>query len=112
MSISPFHGGLVFNKGPIDSSYPTQIPSPSTITTTKKEIVKKNADDESGLNQRDINEFYNPNLSKLTLQERYDLCLSVGEENNTPEELMALLKRKQLFNCYDGFEPSGRMHIA
>ena len=25
---------------------------------------------------------------------------------------MELLKRKQLFNCYDGFEPSGRMHIA
>jgi tyrosyl-tRNA synthetase len=74
--------------------------------------VSNNADDESGLNQRDINEFFNPNLSKLTLQERYDLCLSVGEDNVTPDELMALLKRKQLFNCYDGFEPSGRMHIA
>jgi len=29
-----------------------------------------------------------------------------------PEEISALLTRKQLWNCYDGFEPSGRMHIA
>ena len=29
-----------------------------------------------------------------------------------PEELSELLKNKPNFNCYDGFEPSGRMHIA
>ena len=29
-----------------------------------------------------------------------------------PEELRSLLERKQMFRCYDGFEPSGRMHIA
>lgn len=29
-----------------------------------------------------------------------------------PEELKSLLERKQMFRCYDGFEPSGRMHIA
>lgn len=37
---------------------------------------------------------------------------SVGEEVTQPEELRELLLRKPQFNCYDGFEPSGRMHIA
>lgn len=38
--------------------------------------------------------------------------MSVGEDVVQPEELWSLLERKPLFNCYDGFEPSGRMHIA
>ena len=38
--------------------------------------------------------------------------MSVGEEVLVKEELLELLKNKQLFRCYDGFEPSGRMHIA
>ena len=38
--------------------------------------------------------------------------MSVGEEVLVKEELLELLKTKQLFRCYDGFEPSGRMHIA
>lgn len=59
-----------------------------------------------------MNEFFNPNVSTLSLQERYDICASVGEDIVTDQELMDLLKRKQIFNCYDGFEPSGRMHIA
>jgi tyrosyl-tRNA synthetase len=59
-----------------------------------------------------LNEFFNPNVSTLSLQERYDMCASVGEDIVTNQELMDLLKKKSLFNCYDGFEPSGRMHIA
>jgi hypothetical protein len=50
----------------------------------------------------------------------YQRILSVGEECITPTELKALLLRKGRgttdpnikFNLYDGFEPSGRMHIA
>ena len=40
--------------------------------------------------------------------------MSVGEETLVPERLMELLKKTEgkNFNCYDGFEPSGRMHIA
>lgn len=38
--------------------------------------------------------------------------LSVGEECTTPEDLRNLLKKKPDFCLYDGFEPSGRMHIA
>ncbi|XP_667840.1 tyrosyl-tRNA synthetase [Cryptosporidium hominis TU502] len=50
--------------------------------------------------------------SKLTLEERHKLCLSVAEECIQEAELLELLKRKEHPICYDGFEPSGRMHIA
>ena len=36
----------------------------------------------------------------------------VGEEIQQPEELRKLIETKESFRCYDGFEPSGRMHIA
>lgn len=65
-----------------------------------------------GLNNRNINEFFNPRKSDLSLEERYQLCDSVGEEVIQRDELRDLVSRKELFRCYDGFEPSGRMHIA
>ncbi len=40
------------------------------------------------------------------------MILSVGEEVVRPEEVKKLLERKENPICYDGFEPSGRMHIA
>jgi tyrosyl-tRNA synthetase len=43
---------------------------------------------------------------------RFDLLRSVGEECQTEAELKSLLAKKKSFNLYDGFEPSGRMHIA
>ena len=55
-------------------------------------IANKNTDD--GLNGRNLNEFFNPLLSTLSLQERYDVCASVGEDIVTNQELMDLLKRK------------------
>jgi len=48
----------------------------------------------------------------LTVEERFALITSVGEEVIQQEELMKLLKAKANPTCYDGFEPSGRMHIA
>lgn len=49
----------------------------------------------------------------LTLEERHALCRSVAEECLQEEELWRLLAQKQSAPvCYDGFEPSGRMHIA
>lgn len=53
-----------------------------------------------------------PASSTLELEERFQLCLSVGEECLTPEGLRNLLEHKANPICYDGFEPSGRMHIA
>jgi len=43
---------------------------------------------------------------------RFDLVRSIGEECQTDPELRSLLQKKQDFIMYDGFEPSGRMHIA
>ncbi|KAM0860122.1 hypothetical protein ACQ4PT_046772 [Festuca glaucescens] len=46
--------------------------------------------------------------------ERFALLMSIGEECIQTNELRLLLQNKEkLFPiCYDGFEPSGRMHIA
>jgi hypothetical protein len=50
--------------------------------------------------------------STLSLDEKVQVCLSVGEEVITPEELQRLFTAKEHPVVYDGFEPSGRMHIA
>ncbi|KAG9457646.1 hypothetical protein H6P81_002154 [Aristolochia fimbriata] len=50
--------------------------------------------------------------SGLTLEERFRIIRSVGEECIQEDELMRLLAAKEEPICYDGFEPSGRMHIA
>lgn len=52
-------------------------------------------------------------INGLTLDERIEIILSVGEECHTKEGLRRLLEKKPTPPiCYDGFEPSGRMHIA
>ncbi|URE37088.1 tRNA synthetases class I (W and Y) [Musa troglodytarum] len=53
-----------------------------------------------------------PAAVPLTLEERFALVRSVGEECIQEEELKNLLAKKPVPVCYDGFEPSGRMHIA
>jgi tyrosyl-tRNA synthetase len=45
-------------------------------------------------------------------EERVRRILSVGEECIQEEELRLLISKKPQPICYDGFEPSGRMHIA
>ncbi|PRW44958.1 tyrosine--tRNA ligase cytoplasmic [Chlorella sorokiniana] len=50
--------------------------------------------------------------AELTLDEKFALCRSVGEECVQEEELRRLLEKKPNPVAYDGFEPSGRMHIA
>ncbi|CAJ1019896.1 tRNA synthetases class I (W and Y), putative [Leishmania lindenbergi] len=48
----------------------------------------------------------------MNADERYELLRSVGEECIQDAELRSLIERKPAIRCYDGFEPSGRMHIA
>ncbi|KAJ1688219.1 hypothetical protein LUZ63_019609 [Rhynchospora breviuscula] len=48
----------------------------------------------------------------MTPEEKYQLVRSVGEECIQEDELRNLLAKKPNPICYDGFEPSGRMHIA
>ena len=53
-----------------------------------------------------------PDVEK-TLEEKVALAAGVAEEIiKDANELKELFKRKQHPCCYDGFEPSGRMHIA
>lgn len=52
-------------------------------------------------------------VNGLSIDERIALIESVGEECHTSEGLRQLLEKKPSPPvCYDGFEPSGRMHIA
>ena len=103
MSISSFHGGLEWLQ-PLSHANSNQFDLGTTMSAMQTAG--------SQLNQRNINEFFNPRKSELPLSERVALVSSVGEEVTKAEELEKLLERKDLFRCYDGFEPSGRMHIA
>ena len=48
----------------------------------------------------------------MTLDERFERLRGIGEECIQEDELRRLLENKPVPICYDGFEPSGRMHIA
>lgn len=48
----------------------------------------------------------------MTVKEKIGLIKQVGEEIVTEEQLVDLLKSGQELIAYDGFEPSGQMHIA
>ena len=48
----------------------------------------------------------------MNLQERLNLIKEVGEEIISEEELLQLLQDKKNPIAYDGFEPSGKIHIA
>jgi tyrosyl-tRNA synthetase len=51
-------------------------------------------------------------LSEEEVARRFRLLRSVGEECVTEADLTQLVSKKEHFRLYDGFEPSGRMHIA
>lgn len=48
----------------------------------------------------------------LTIEEKLELIKEVGDEIIGEEELIELLKANKPLIAYDGFEPSGRIHIA
>lgn len=52
------------------------------------------------------------NPPEMTAEERYSLIRSVGEECIQENELKDIVEKKPNIRCYDGFEPSGRMHVA
>ncbi|GMH22703.1 hypothetical protein Nepgr_024546 [Nepenthes gracilis] len=51
-------------------------------------------------------------VPEMSAEERYQIVRSIGEECIQEDELRNLLAKKPEPICYDGFEPSGRMHIA
>lgn len=74
------------------------VKSPRAATTASMLDV---AEDESKLRK-----------SVLSVEEKVAMTISVGEEVITPDELSALFTAREHPVVYDGFEPSGRMHIA
>ena len=55
----------------------------------------------------------NPNDCSMDINKRIEIAASVGEECITKEELKTIFEKTQTRPiAYDGFEPSGRMHIA
>jgi len=84
--INPFTGGLEFRR------------------------IKKAENLEEGFS--DINADFCPVQSNLSVDEKIKLVKEVGEEIVKDEELRDLFERNEMPICYDGFEPSGRMHIA
>ena len=86
MSISPLHGGLVFQEDLVKSS--------SNSSNKQQEEEKESSLPKTqtfGLGEKDINEFFNPRPSDLPLDERVRLVLSVGEEVVVPPEVRDLL---------------------
>jgi tyrosyl-tRNA synthetase len=48
----------------------------------------------------------------LTIDQRVNLVKQVGEEITTEAELKSLLEKNENLIAYDGFEPSGKIHLA
>ncbi|KAF7140942.1 hypothetical protein RHSIM_Rhsim06G0185200 [Rhododendron simsii] len=55
---------------------------------------------------------YDSTSEGMSVEEKFRIVRSVGEECIQEDELLNLLSKKPEPVCYDGFEPSGRMHIA
>ena len=60
----------------------------------------------------DLNENFCPVMSTLSTEEKIKLVKEVGEEIIGESDLAQLFEKKTTPIVYDGFEPSGRMHIA
>ena len=95
MSIDPTTGGLIF---------PEDLGHGKKVAAKKKEEVIEEE-------KSDINASFNPQHSTLSIDDKFNLCKSIGEEVLKEEWLLNLIKTKEeakeFFTCYDGFEPSG-----
>jgi tyrosyl-tRNA synthetase len=76
-------------------------PMPESAVPETKKNAGRPLDDLTGLRK-----------STLSIDEKVAIAQSVGEEVLTEAELRALYTAKDHPIVYDGFEPSGRMHIA
>nr|XP_043611947.1 tyrosine--tRNA ligase 1, cytoplasmic-like [Erigeron canadensis] len=77
--------------------------------------VKSHLDSEKrGMSLKDLSSPLNhPNsTTEMCMEKKFNLVRSIGEECIEDGELRELLTNKPRPISYDGFEPSGRMHIA
>lgn len=91
--IDPLTGGIRFDE------FVGRPASHVDSEQTKKDVLQLNPE-------------FCPIPSKLSIEERKKLIMEVGIEIDTEAELDTLLTENKFIYCYDGFEPSGRMHIA
>ena len=94
-------------------SRPKSQPSrPQPSSKRKKDDEKEQKYDPTDLNQGRV-AGTRPNDCSMDINKRIEIAASVGEECITKEELKTIFEKKQTRPiAYDGFEPSGRMHIA
>lgn len=117
---SPFTGSLKFWDGVAVSLATKKLINKETPLNESKESgeapsVKEVKDElllKPGLLQVIYRDGKQPRPSSLSLDEKCQRALSIAEECIQPEELRGLFEHKAHPICYDGFEPSGRMHIA
>ncbi|GMH75690.1 hypothetical protein TL16_g06845 [Triparma laevis f. inornata] len=113
---------LSFSVFTVGGSKPAPAPAPSAVKTSSSTAPPKKPDGEKKkkTDKKSEKKIDKPDAKGKTpaapmsaeLRAKYETILSVGEECQSPSELEALLLKKDTFNAYDGFEPSGRMHIA
>ena len=89
MSISAFHGGLEWRDSATGGQQASDQVSIGQAAQTIQTAVASTAT--SAFEERDINEFFNPRECNLSLDSRYNLCHSVGEEILTEPDLRELL---------------------
>jgi tyrosyl-tRNA synthetase len=88
----------------------------TTVATTEQQQQKVEDDEDKvvastfSISHERVKELFAK--SELNADEKYELMRSIGEECIAESELKNLLAKKPNPICYDGFEPSGRMHIA
>lgn len=90
-------GGGTIKASNSDPGFPTEPPVPPEKEMTGLSIT---------------NEFKGCKKSDLPVEEKVRIAMSVGEEVISVDELSKLFAAKDHPIVYDGFEPSGRMHIA
>jgi hypothetical protein len=91
---------------------PSPAPGASTAAEVAAASVDPPAPDASSSAAASAAEDLAGSMAGMTLDERFDLLMRIGEECIQADELRRLLRDKPFPICYDGFEPSGRMHIA
>lgn len=105
MAFSPLSGGLL--------SWDCIINSEEMHTHENSQFLDKkqhSSQDSKPICWLNTNDSYVKSI--LSIEEKLFLCQSVGVECIMLQELQELLNMKENPICYDGFEPSGRMHIA
>ncbi|XP_055805295.1 tyrosine--tRNA ligase 1, cytoplasmic-like isoform X2 [Solanum dulcamara] len=96
----------------IDALTPAASSSDHSISTPQKMDNQEASEAIDALSLTASSSTPSTSASQMTLEEKFKIVRSIGEECIEEKELMDLLAKKPQPVCYDGFEPSGRMHIA